>query len=202
MSNLVIDIAERGDPRRIATANDFHDAFEALTIDRRNLREEGIGRRTLGAYVRTDSLAVIEEDTRAASPAVTGAGFAQFVMGATTFRWTPGAPLVLAADEQIQLRARVTLESSVAADVGLSAGDTFGIRFAWRNNTSGVTITPGTMERNITAAGVSLHGSIASLGRITGPITLTWIELQYRLSAGTARPGCGQFFITRRRRTS
>lgn len=205
MSAINFDPISRGNARSAASLNAFYTAFEALEpLVAANYREDGIGRKALGAQSHGDRVFEIEETTRVAAAAViTGAAYAQFAMGATVFRYT-GAPLVLAANEILVLRGRVVLNSLVAAgNQGLAPASIFGLRI--RHSLTAVVTSPNRSQREIQtlAAGTrGLHWSIGTLGWIGGPASIDWVELQYRLSANTAWPGIGQFYGHRLRRVT
>src|SRR5688572_23262009 len=191
-----------GDARDAAVVNANWDQIaDAVPIDAPNFAEEGLDYRALSVHPVGIRTGLVTESNRDSALA-TSASYVQFAQSGTTFRLTApgGVPASLDADQHLRIRARVWLETTLAAGLGFVG--TFGLQLVWHDGTSGAVITATTQEL---ATATTPHAVLFLEGWLRGPITtINWVELRYKSTGGgaDANPSKSMLWATRLRRTN
>lgn len=174
------------DPRGWDGVSLLYDAFSGLTIDAENFAEEGIDRRAIDANAHVEEgFTPISESTRASLAAA--AAWTTYAPNATSFR--TGA-LTVGSNELLWLRLFVFLQSTKSSGVGLAASSDLEFRLA--NSAGGGTKLDGSYRRKKCLSAAGYHGWVSVEGWVVGPVSLSWVEVQYKLT-GTAYPAKSLF---------
>jgi hypothetical protein len=199
MSQVRYDPLNPNEARNVGPVNTIFTAITtagaAGALNQVNLGEEGLDETPFVDFAQAEVLEPVQVESRVgASLAVTGAGvWANLVHGATTLI-TPN-PITLLAGDLLRVRFHQTLETRHTNGLGLTNGSTYGIRTRWND---GMVTTIG-QQRFVTWSYPG-HGWISTMLVIPGPVTVSWIDIQYSLSAGVCWPLNSQLTPTRFRR--
>lgn len=206
MTQANYDPIHPGDVRSAAPVNTIYSSLATASqnLTGVNFAEEGMDFRPFETHpvgLRTGR--IIETARPAVSFVVTGGAFAQFVQSGTVFRLNAPAalPAALTANELLRIRARVWLETTLAAGYGLT-GAQWSLRLVWNNGAATAQIVFSKRSLIPPPPGKGSDGVLFCEGWLHGPIpVIAWAELQYQLDvAGLAFPSSSMIWATLFRR--
>ena len=169
------------DPRDAFGIGSLYTGLHGVDLDHENFADDGLDRRALDTNAHVDEgFTPIEETTRASLAAA--AVWTQYAPNGTAFR---SGAITIGSAEVLCVRLRAFFKSTAAA-ANLGLGATADLEMRLVKSTGGGTKLTGSYRRKLVST-VGYHGWIGVLGWVEGPVSLSYVEAQYKLT-GTAFP--------------